>query len=65
MDNGLVSDPWMTGQSQENLLTKRAIHVPAMAGIVDDNRMRLRIHFIHDAVIADSKTIEMFRAAQF
>ena len=46
-------------------LTKRAIHVPAMADIVDDNRVRLRINFIHDAVIADSKTIEMFRALQF
>ncbi len=51
--------------SQANLLPKSAIHILAMAGIVDDNRIRVRIHFIDDAIIGNSKTIEMFRTLQF
>ena len=48
-----------------HILTKNAIHVAAMADIVDYNRNGFRIHFVHDTVIANSKTIEMLCTMKF
>ena len=48
-----------------HILTKHTIHIPAMADIVDNNRNGFRIHFVHDTVIANSKTIEMLRTMKF
>ena len=36
-----------------------------MADIVDYNRNGFRIHFVHDTVIANSKTIEMLCTMKF
>ena len=44
---------------------KSAIHLAAVADIVDNNHERFEINFVHDAVIADSKTIKMLCTMEF